>query len=212
MNPVIALILSVISAYLVGSFPTSYIITKMIAGRDIREAGSKNAGATNVLRTVGKLPALITLVVDILKGVLAVTLVADFFYAFDIPLIYEFYQPFLGFVAICGHIWPVFLKFRGGKGVATTLGVAAAIAPIVLLPTIVVWMAIFFTTHYVSLASIVALISFPIIASILNANFYTIMVSIAICAISIYKHKENIRRLLKGEENKTILFKNRVKI
>lgn len=207
MHPVLALIFSVISAYLIGSFPTSFILTKMLKGIDIRDAGSKNAGATNVLRTVGKMPALVTLIADILKGVLAVTVVADFFYQFDIDLVYDFYRGLLGFVAVAGHVWPVFLRFKGGKGVATTLGVAGAIAPLILMPSLAVWLAIFFLTNYVSLASITAFIVFPIFSAIFNPSLYTTIFSVAICSLVIYKHKSNIERLLKGTENKTILFK-----
>ena len=195
-------ILSVLSAYIIGSFPTSFILTKALKGIDIRQVGSKNAGATNVFRAAGKLPALITLIVDILKGFLVVTAIANFFYSLEPSLDYDFYRVFLGLAAVCGHIWPVFLKFKGGKGVATTLGVALGIAPIILLPSFVIWLAVFFISNYVSLASIASLISFPIIAALFNYPFYTILFSVVISSIVIYKHKENIHRLLKGEENK----------
>lgn len=200
MYSLLSLISAVISAYLIGSFPTSFILTKALKGVDIRDAGSKNAGATNVLRTVGKIPAMITLITDILKGILAVTVIADFFYQFDIDLVYDFYRGILGLTAICGHVWPVFLRFRGGKGVATTLGVALVIAPSILLPSLVIWLLIFFITHYVSLASIFALMAFPILCAIFKATFYTTIFSVAICGLVIYKHKGNIERLLKGTE------------
>lgn len=207
MGAAFAFILSVITAYLVGSFPTSFILAKTLKGIDIREVGSKNAGATNVLRTTGKIPALVTLIVDLVKGVLVVTAVAGFFYRFLPEIDFDFYRPFMGLVAVCGHIWSVFLRFKGGKGVATTLGVAVIIAPIMLLPSLGIWLTIFFITNYVSLASILALIAFPILAAIFNYPFYTVASSVIICGIVIYKHKENIKRLLKGEENKTVLFK-----
>lgn len=207
MNPTPAFLLSVISAYIIGSFPTGFILTKMLTGVDIREVGSGNAGATNVLRTTGKIPALITLVVDLAKGIIAATLVAGFFYQFLPEVDYNFYKPFMGFVAICGHIWSVFLRFRGGKGVATTLGVAIAIAPVILMPVAGIWLAVFLLTNYVSLASIIALLSFPVISSIFNYPFYTTLFSVLICAVVVYKHKENINRLLKGAENKTVIFK-----
>ena len=202
-----ALVFAVLSAYLIGSFPTSFIFAKLLKGIDIREVGSKNAGATNVVRTVGKFPGLLTLIIDVAKGVVAVTLVADYFYSFDIPLDYDFYRGLMALIVVCGHIWSVFLRFRGGKGVATTLGAGAAIAVPVLLPTIGIWVMIFAFTSYVSLASILALMAFPIIAAILNYPFYTVLFSAVICLISIFKHKENIRRLLKGEEIKTKLFR-----
>ncbi len=199
-------LVSTIAAYLIGSFPTSFIMAKAMRGIDIRQAGSGNAGATNVLRSVGKLPALVTLIVDILKGVFVVTLAANFFYTWLDAVDYDFYRSFLGLAAVCGHIWPVWLKFRGGKGVATTLGVAIGLAPLVLLPSAVIWLVVFFTTKYVSLASILALIAFPIIAIAFNQSLYLVLVSVVICSISIFKHHENITRLLKGKENKTTLF------
>jgi len=195
------------TAYLMGSFPTSFILAKVLKGVDIRQAGSKNAGATNVLRTVGKVPALITLIIDILKGLLAVTVVTKLFYSFGIDLVYEFFQGLMGLTVVCGHIWSVFLRFKGGKGVATTLGVGMGITPLALLPTVVVWVIVFILSSYVSLASIIALMAFPMIACLVKYRFYTILFSVIICSIAICKHKSNIERLLKGQENKTILFK-----
>jgi len=209
MVSILMLILSILSAYLIGSFPTSFILAKMFKGIDIRDVGSKNAGATNVLRTVGKIPAVITLIVDILKGVFAVTIVANFLYGFIADLDYDFYRCLMGLIVVCGHIWPVFLRFKGGKGIATTLGVAVALAPKILLPSVIVWIAIFSLTNYVSLASILSLISFPIISSMFGGSAYITILSVILCMISSYKHKENIKRLIRGEENKTYLFKKK---
>ena len=199
--------LSSLLGYLIGSFPTSFILARTLKGIDIRQVGSGNAGATNVLRSVGKLPAVITLIVDVFKGIFVVTIVANFFYSYIENLDYDFYRSFLGLVAVCGHIWPVWLKFRGGKGVATTLGVAIGLAPLVLIPSVVIWLIVFFTTNYVSLASILALIAFPILAITFSQPLYLVLISVLICSISVFKHRENISRLLKGQENKTILFK-----
>lgn len=208
MIPILAVILSVISAYLIGSFPTSFIIAKFLKGIDIREVGSKNAGATNVVRTVGKIPGIITLIIDIIKGLLVVTVIAGFFYRFCGDFDYDFYRAFLGLIAVCGHIWSCFLKFKGGKGVAVTLGVALGLAPVLLILAVIIWVIIFALTNYVSLASIIALIAFPIVACIFQYSIYLIIISTLISAISIYKHKENIKRLLMGEETKIILFKS----
>jgi glycerol-3-phosphate acyltransferase PlsY len=199
---------SVVLAYLIGSFPTSFLLARAMKGVDIRQVGSKNAGATNVLRTVGKLPAFITLLVDILKGVLAVTVVARFFYSFGVDLVFEFYQGLIGLTVVCGHIWSVFLRFKGGKGVATTLGVALGITPLALVPTLVIWCIVFGLSSYVSLASIMALMFFPLIACLLGYDFYTVLFGVAICSLSIYKHRDNVKRLLKGEENRTKIFKS----
>ena len=198
---------SVIIAYLIGSFPTSYIFARSLRGFDIRQVGSKNAGATNVFRSVGKLAGAATLIIDVVKGVLPVTVIANIFYGFNIDLDYDFYRMLLGLAAICGHVWPVFFKFRGCKGVATTVGVALGVAPLIFLPSFVIWLAVFFMTNYVSLASIIALISFPIIAAIFGQSFYLILFSVIISSLSVYKHSTNISRLLKGEENKTVIFK-----
>ena len=203
---------SAILAYLAGAFPTSYIMAKAVKGVDIRQHGSQNVGATNVFRVVGKLPALITLIIDILKGVLVVTLLYTFSYSFLSETIdADFYRAFLGFTAICGHIWPVFLKFKGGKGVATTLGVIAVLSPVVFLVSGAIWIIVFSFSNYVSMASIIMAVSFPIISAILALPFYTTLFCIAVCLVTCYKHKSNIERLLTGRENKTFLFK-KVKI
>lgn len=208
MSAILAVILLLLSGYFIGSFPTSYIITRMTRGIDIRDVGSGNAGATNVLRAAGSLPAVITLAVDILKGVLVATMITDFFYFLARGVDFDLFRSLGGLSVVCGHIWPVFLKFRGGKGVATTLGVAAVIAPMILIPSLLVWLLVFFLTSYVSLASILALMAFPVIAVIVGTPFSVTAVSILICFIVIYKHKSNIYRLLKGEENRTRIFKN----
>ena len=202
MIEILAFLASVLLAYLIGSFPTSFLLTKSLKGIDIRQVGSKNAGATNVLRAAGKIPALITLIIDILKGFLVVAVLAPLLYSSVRDLDYDFYRIFLGLVAVCGHIWPVFLGFKGGKGVATTIGVGLAIAPVPLTVSLFIWTAVFSMTKYVSLSSIISLMIFPILTAILNYSLYTIIFSIVICAIVIYKHKENIRRLLEGKENK----------
>lgn len=205
---ILALLAAAVSSYVIGSFPTSYIVTKFIKGTDIRQAGSGNAGATNVLRTVGKLPALITLVVDMFKGAFAVVIVGDLFYGYGVDLDYDFYRGLLALVVVSGHIWSVFLHFKGGKGVATTIGVGFALAPNVLWPSIIIWTVVFMLSGYVSLASIIALVSFPIIAVIFNTPIYIVLFSIVICALSIYKHKDNIERLIKGQENKIKISKS----
>ncbi len=212
MNPVLALALSVVLAYIMGSFPTSYVLARIFKGIDIRQVGSKNAGATNVLRSVGKLPALVTLIVDILKGVAAVTIVANYFYKFNIDLQYDAYRGILALAVVCGHIWSVFLKFKGGKGVATTIGVAIVLTPFALIPSAIVWLLVLYITNFVSLASIMALLLFPAIACILKYPLYIILSSVVICSISIYKHRDNINRLVRGQENETRLFKKKMNI
>src|SRR3989338_8769918 len=175
MIEILAFLASVLLAYLIGSFPTGFVLTKSLKGIDIRQVGSKNAGATNVLRTAGKIPALITLIIDILKGFLVVAVLAPLLYPSIRELDYDFYRIFLGLVAVCGHIWPVFLGFKGGKGVATTIGVGLVIAPVALVVSLFIWTAAFSMTKYVSLSSIISLIIFPILTVIFNYSLYTII-------------------------------------
>lgn len=199
-------LLAILSAYIIGSIPTGFLMTRIFAGVDIRRAGSKNVGATNVYRVAGKLPGLATLLIDILKGALVVTLVAGFYHSFIQEIDYGLFATLLGVIAIFGHIWPVFLKFEGGKGVATTIGVTAVIAPIPLLLSLLVWLAVFIPTNYVSLGSLAFGLSLPICAIILNKPFYIVIFCVIICLLNSYKHKENIKRLIKREENKTRIF------
>lgn len=204
---------SVLAAYLIGSLPTSYIIARSVKGIDIRTAGSGNAGATNVLRTVGRLPAVITLAIDVVKGVIPVTLLVALTYpAVANTVRKDLYVGIMALAVVSGHIWPVFLKFRGGKGVATTLGVAIAVTPLALIPSFLVWLTVFMASKYVSLASIVALLTFPVAVTLISYSFYTVVFAVIICAIGIYKHKDNVTRLLKGEEHKTVLGKKRTGI
>jgi acyl phosphate:glycerol-3-phosphate acyltransferase len=201
--------LAVIISYLIGAIPTGYILTRMLKGVDVREHGSSNVGATNVYRVAGKIPGFATLVIDILKGVIVVAVVAPYTYQFTTTIDGNFYRCLLGFTAICGHIWTIFLRFKGGKGVATTIGVLIIIAPKALAVSLLIWVIVFSFKNYVSVASIIFGISLPIVAAILGMNFYVILFLITLCILSTYKHKENIKRLLKGEENKTIIFKKR---
>lgn len=207
MISVFIFIAAVISAYLVGSIPTGFLMTKLFKGVDIRSTGSKNVGATNVYRVAGKLAGLITLVADIIKGVLVVTIIADFYYAFLQEIDYIFFRTFLGLIVICGHIWSIFLKFKGGKGVATTIGVAGVLAPVPLVLSLLIWLGIFIPTNYVSLGSLFFGLSLPIFSVIFNEPFYVVIFCVTICILNSYKHKDNITRLLKGAENKTRLFK-----
>lgn len=203
-----AFIAAIILSYFIGSFPTSFILTKALTGVDIRQVGSGNAGATNVLRTVGKLPAIITLIIDILKGTFVVVVVAKVFHPYAASIDYDLFRVVLGLVVICGHIWSVFLKFRGGKGVATTLGVIGGLAPVsMLIPGLVVWLIVFIPSRYVSLASLVMGAAFPISALVAGESRYVVAFAITLFIINTYKHRSNIERLLKGAENRTTFSK-----
>lgn len=194
-------ILGIITAYLIGSIPTSYLIGK-IKGVDVRRHGSGNVGATNVLRVMGKLPALITLIIDIGKGAVAVTLIAVLFYQKNATISFSVLRALLGLAVIIGHNWTVFLNFKGGKGVATSIGVFMVIFPVGLLIGLVVWVVTVWFTKYVSLGSILLAISIPIIAAFSGARLEIVLLAVTSCVIICYKHKGNINRLLLGTENR----------
>ncbi|NQT22391.1 MAG: glycerol-3-phosphate 1-O-acyltransferase PlsY [Candidatus Omnitrophica bacterium] len=198
----INLAISIVIAYLIGSIPTAYIFGKLIKGIDIRNYGSGNVGATNLFRVVGKVPGVISLFIDMLKGYLPVVILPIFFSINSNSLTPDSYKLLLGASAIMGHVWPVFLKFKGGKGVATTAGVVLAIMPIVFLISFAMWIFVFLALRYVSLASIFAALTMPIAVMLLKRPFSTIVFAVILCIIGIYKHKTNISRLLKGEEKR----------
>lgn len=208
-------------AYIVGSIPSSYIFGRVLKGIDIREHGSGNVGATNTFRVLGKTPGVIVLLIDILKGTVAVTLLAVFCYRLlvgisktEIDMLsvsgpsYILLQIILGLAAICGHIWTIFLKFKGGKGVATSAGVLIGLEPVTMSIVTVIFLVVLVFTRYVSLSSIVAVTCLPILIVVryillqqpvpISLLVFTMVVAL----IVVYRHKSNIRRLLRGEENR----------
>lgn len=186
-------IIIIVIAYLIGNISTSFIIAKLMANVDIRSVGSGNAGSTNVLRTLGKKAAAITFLGDSLKGVAAV-LIARFFGD------HEYIQLFAGISVVIGHNWPAFLKFKGGKGIATTIGVVLAINYLVALICIAFGIIILIRSKYVSLASISAITIFPIFLFFHSTEYFVF--GLSLCILAIYRHRENIERLLKGTERK----------
>ena len=200
----INLLVSLILAYLIGSIPTSFIFTKILRGKDIREHGSGNVGATNVFRVVGKLPALLVLLVDIFKGSFAVFFLPEVFFnnTIGVTMGLEAYRILLGLAVISGHVWSVFLKWRGGKGVATTAGVLLVLAPGVLIGSLLVWFVVFLLFGIVSVASIVSGIFLPVFAIVFHRSIYLVLFCVLLCIMDAYKHKANIRRLVRGEEKK----------
>ena len=195
------LVIASIVSYLIGSIPTAYIFGKFYKGIDIRQHGSGNVGATNVFRVLGKEAGTIVLVLDILKGLIAVTLVADLFGITEI-----IQRVILAVCVVSGHNWTIFLKFKGGKGIATSLGVLigltitiASIRPVVLL-TVFVWGLTFLLSRYVSLSSVVASIFLPIIMVTTNQPFEVICLGIVFSIFIVVRHRPNIKRLLSGQE------------
>ena len=200
----INLLISLILAYLIGSIPTSFIFGKILKKIDIRKHGSGNVGTTNVFRAVGKIPALIVLLLDIFKGSFAVFFLPEIFFnnTIGITIGFEIYQILLGLFVIAGHVWSVFLKFKGGKGVATTAGVLLVLAPKVLIAGLFIWILVFLAFRIVSVASITASVFLPIFAIILRRPIYLVLFCVFLCIFGTYKHKSNIKRLIRGEEKK----------
>ncbi len=196
-----------VSAYLVGSIPTAVWWGKRFYGIDVREFGSGNAGATNTFRVLGKRAGIPVLIIDIVKGLLATSLAFVSPYAFDTNQFVNL-ELGLGIAALVGHIFPVFAGFRGGKGVATILGVVICLTPFTSLLVLFVFLSVLIVSKYVSLSSMVAGISFPLILNlVLKNNNETLMTfSIFVAVMLIVTHKKNITRLWKRQESKTYLF------
>lgn len=200
-----ALITLVLLSYLLGSIPTGYLVAKA-KGVDIRSVGSGNIGATNVFRILGKGAGIFVLTADALKGALAVLVVAPVIWGeppchcHDHELVQA--QGFAGISAILGHNYTCWLKFKGGKGVATTAGVFAALAPSAFGIALATWLVVFAVSRYVSLASIVAAAALPLAVWLMGNGALLIGVSTALGALAIYKHKANLQRLLAGTESR----------
>ena len=203
-------------SYLVGSFPTSIIVTKCLKGIDIRHHGSGNAGGTNVIRVLGYPSGMFVIAIDIVKGYIATMVVTQLMYG---PIPFPNATPFTdvtlvriiaGCAAILGHVWTAFGGFRGGKGIATAGGVLLGLATIEVLVAIGVFSVVFLLSRYVSLGSITAAVSFPLAMFFRHNIFHAelqgyntlIFFSVGICFLLIYTHRANIRRLLDGTEHR----------
>jgi glycerol-3-phosphate acyltransferase PlsY len=202
----------VVGAYLIGSIPFSFLIVKLFAGKDVREHGSRNVGATNVARTAGKLPGVLALLFDIAKGWAAVALARWIVARADWPFhpgalpwqSREMWIAFAGLIAVLAHMFPVWLHFHGGKGVATATGVYLALDPLVVAGALIVFAIVLLVFRFVSLASIVTAASVPLLFRFLaeGAPFWRIVFSIAIAFAIILKHHSNISRLAQRTERK----------
>ena len=188
-SPVVA----ILASYLLGATPTSYIAGKLGRGIDLREHGSKNLGATNVYRILGWKYAIPVALFDIAKGAVPVLV-------FSHP---AWLAVTVGTAAVLGHMFSPYVRFKGGKGVATAAGMFLALAPIAVLIAIPVWGACLWLTGYVSLSSIFAVLTVPVWVSLLQPNSpYVFWASIALVALIIFAHRKNIGRLLNGTENR----------
>ena len=203
----VAYIIVALIAYLIGSINFSIIISKRMAGFDVREKGSGNAGTTNMLRSVGKEAALITLVSDILKGIIAIVvaiIIGAIWQDLDRALLVQL----AALLVVIGHTFPVFFQFKGGKGVATSLGVLLMINWKIGLICLVFALVLIALTRMVSLGSVGAAILYPILVLFIDTNFTVsegtgyFVFSVLLALIVAFNHRTNIKRMLEGKENK----------
>jgi glycerol-3-phosphate acyltransferase PlsY len=186
--------LMLLFAYLLGSIPTGFLLGSF-SGIDIRKTGSGNVGATNVARVVGKKQGVITLLVDVAKGFIPVLIASRL--GFDLTV-----TGLVALATLVGHLYPVFLKFQGGKGVATALGIFLAVAPLASLALVVVFAVVMLAWRWVSLASMVAAGAAPLVLLIFSYPSTLVVLGLMIALLIIFRHQENIRRLRSGAEPK----------
>lgn len=200
-----------IIAYVIGSIPSSIWIGKSYFGKDVRDFGSGNAGATNTFRVLGKQAGIIVLLLDILKGVTAASLILYMPSVSHGTDQYVNLQLLFGILAVVGHIFPVFENFNGGKGIATLFGMLIGIHYILAVACVALFIIVLLLTRYVSLSSILATISFPILTIYIFNRDEPLFIAFGIAAalMVVITHKKNIVRLLNGEETKANLFKSK---
>jgi glycerol-3-phosphate acyltransferase PlsY len=202
------LILAAVASYLIGAIPTAYIFCRLLKEVDIRKVGSGNVGATNAMRAIGKGWGITVLLLDVLKGFLPVVLLGNAAASYVTEMPDELIRIILGLSCICGHNWTIFLGFKGGKGVATTLGVLIGLATAVsglrlaLGLVIATWFVVFIIFRIVSLASIAAATAFPVYLLLLRQSNILLSAGIIFSVFIIIRHRSNIRRIARGEEKK----------
>lgn len=206
---ILAAALSLAAGYLIGSISWAIIVSKMVANDDVRSHGSNNAGATNMLRTYGKLPAAMTFALDFFKGVCSAWVAQRIFGYLGAGDLGSYFG---GFGALIGHIFPLYFGFRGGKGIATGLGAILAIDPLVFAIVAVVFVPIAPISGYVSLASVTGAGGFPLVLTVvrlIQARFSLVelVLSMILAGILIFTHRSNIQRLMSGTERKLSLRK-----
>lgn len=202
--------LGLLTAYFLGSIPSAVWIGKSFYGVDVREKGSKNAGTTNTIRVLGLLPGLFVLGIDVFKGWLAVYL-AKFFGSSLAEMNHDYlvyYQLVIGIFAVIGHALPIFARFKGGKGVATMLGVVIGLFDKIIPLVLAVFVIVFILTHYISVSSMSAAVSFPVFYSTCsiwlhyNINTVQLCFSVVVALFILWTHRKNIKRLIHHEEPK----------
>lgn len=214
MIETVSIILAFVAAYLLGSIPSAVWVGQVLYGTDVRNFGSGNAGATNTFRVLGKSAGVIVMLLDIFKGVAAAALANALF---DFNLIEHeqltMFQILLGITAIAGHIFPVFAQFRGGKGVATMVGMIFTINLEVALACVAIFLVVLISSKYVSLGSIIASLTFPLLLLLPpfnhDADTVTVVMAFSLFVIVVATHTGNIKRLMTGCERKTDLVKRK---
>ena len=203
MTPPLLWTVTLVLAYLLGSIPTGYLLVRIFHKEDIRTTGSGNIGATNVARSGAKGLGVATLVLDVLKGLLAVVFAWHFALYTGFPNGYDL-EAMAGLFAVLGHVFPVWLGFHGGKGVATALGVFLALMPLAAVFAVLIFLLVFALTRYVSLASLVAAVCLSALCVLLDERRRLLvdLVYVAIPLLVILKHQANIQRLLARTEPK----------
>jgi glycerol-3-phosphate acyltransferase PlsY len=205
-----ALVSALALSYLLGSVPTAYIFTKLLLGADIRQLGSANVGASNVFRSVGKLAGVAVLAIDVAKGFLSVVVLGDLFLRFNLPVREIPFRVLLALASVIGHNWMIFLRFKGGKGVATSLGAWLGLSlkvpglNFILMICLGIWIGIVAITGYISLGSIIATCLAPVFMLVMYQPFEIILLGAVFCIFILLRHKPNIKRLLRGQELKIL--------
>jgi len=198
-------------SYVLGSIPTAYIFGRLLKGIDIRKFGSGNVGATNALRVLGRGAGVTVLVLDALKGFIAVVFLADLVLAKSNINAEQLLRVGLGLACICGHNWTVFLNFKGGKGVATTFGVLLGLAfniaglKFIVAGAVLTWFLAFLLTRIISVASLVTAVTLPIYMLIFRQSLLLISLGLLLCLFVILRHKSNLKRLMQGKEPRIAL-------
>jgi glycerol-3-phosphate acyltransferase PlsY len=201
--------IGVVVSYLIGSMPTALWVGKAFYGIDIREHGSGNSGASNTFRVLGKKAGTAVLLIDIIKGLTAASLVRYLDFLEPGTIKFVNLQLLFGLSSVFGHIFPIYSKFKGGKGIATLVGMVLGIHYLSALACIMLFMVILFSTRYVSLSSILAAMAFPLIAVLVYKNEEPMFIAFGIAAaiMVVLTHQKNIVRLVSGNENKAKLLK-----
>lgn len=199
----------IVISYLIGSMPTALWVGKAFFGLDIREHGSGNSGATNTFRVLGKNAGIAVLLIDVIKGLTAASLVRYLYFVDPGTVRYVNLQLLFGLSSVVGHIFPIYANFKGGKGIATLLGMVIGIHYLSALVCLGLFVVILFSTRYVSLSSILAAVAFPLIAVVIYKNEEPFFVAFGIAAaiMVVLTHQKNIVRLVAGNENKAKLLK-----